>query len=151
MATVIFYEKPGCVNNTRQKKQLAAAGHRVIAKNLLTEPWQSQQLRAFFGNLPIRSWFNYSAPALKLGEIDPGRLNEQQALALMIDDPLLIRRPLLKVDNLMMTGFDQLTIDDWIGLSEVNPLQNMESCEKTLTKASGNYTQSAGIKIDYNS
>jgi hypothetical protein len=30
MATVHFYEKPGCINNTRQKKILAAAGHEVL-------------------------------------------------------------------------------------------------------------------------
>lgn len=136
MATVIFYEKPGCINNTRQKKLLIAAGHSVIAKNLLTEPWQTQELRAFFGNLPIRSWFNYSAPALKLGEVDPGRLSEQQAIALMLDNPLLIRRPLIKVGDQMMTGFDQHIVDDWIGLAEVNPLQDMESCAKTLAQAS---------------
>ena len=37
MATITFYEKPGCINNTRQKKLLEAAGHQVVAKNLLTE------------------------------------------------------------------------------------------------------------------
>ncbi|MBI1424317.1 MAG: hypothetical protein GC149_12685 [Gammaproteobacteria bacterium] len=39
MAEIVFYEKPGCGNNTRQKALLAAAGHHVIARNLLTEPW----------------------------------------------------------------------------------------------------------------
>jgi len=48
MATVTFYEKPGCINNTRQKKLLAAAGHQVVALNLLTEAWQPDRLRPFF-------------------------------------------------------------------------------------------------------
>ena len=47
MATVTFYEKPGCSNNTRQKKLLAAAGHQVVAKDILTETWQAERLRAF--------------------------------------------------------------------------------------------------------
>ena len=34
MATVVFYEKPGCGNNTKQKVWLAASGHTVLAKNL---------------------------------------------------------------------------------------------------------------------
>ena len=38
MAKVIFYEKPGCANNAKQKALLAAAGHEVEARNLLTEP-----------------------------------------------------------------------------------------------------------------
>lgn len=36
MATVIFYEKPGCINNTKQKARLLAAGHEVQAHNLLS-------------------------------------------------------------------------------------------------------------------
>ena len=45
MATVIFYEKPGCGNNTKQKVWLAASGHTVLAKNLLTEKWTASRLR----------------------------------------------------------------------------------------------------------
>jgi len=71
MATVYFYEKPGCINNTRQKKLLAAADHQVVAKNLLAEAWQPERLRAFFGDMAVRDWFNYSAPAIKHGEIEP--------------------------------------------------------------------------------
>ena len=38
MATVIFYEKPGCVGNAKQKRLLADAGHEVVPRDLLTEP-----------------------------------------------------------------------------------------------------------------
>ncbi len=80
MATVYFYEKPGCINNTRQKKLLAAAGHQVVALNILTEPWQAERLRAFFGELAVRDWFNYSAPAIKHGEIEPDKLIRTRSL-----------------------------------------------------------------------
>jgi len=128
MATVTFYEKPGCINNTRQKKLLAAAGHQVVALNLLTEPWQEDRLRAFFGELSVRNWFNYSAPPLKYGEIDPDKLSEQQALALMLHNPLLIRRPLMQVGDSLMAGFDQQAVDKWIGLKETGVQQGIESC-----------------------
>ncbi|WP_262963987.1 ArsC/Spx/MgsR family protein [Methylobacter psychrophilus] len=136
MATVTFYEKPGCINNTRQKKLLAAAGHQVIAKNLLTENWQTERLRAFFGALAVRNWFNYSAPAIKNGEIDPDNLTEQEAIALMLKNPLLIRRPLMQVGNRFMTGFDQQTVDSWIGLSEIEITPDLESCPRTLAELS---------------
>ena len=131
MATVTFYEKPGCINNTRQKKLLAAAGHQVIAKNLLTEHWQTERLRAFFGVLAVRDWFNYSAPAIKHGEIDPEAISEQEALALMLENPLLIRRPLMQVGDSLMAGFDQQAVDNWIGLSESEVISDLESCPKT--------------------
>ncbi|MDO9160731.1 MAG: ArsC/Spx/MgsR family protein [Methylococcaceae bacterium] len=136
MATITFYEKPGCVNNTRQKKLLAAAGHQVLAKNLLTENWQPERLRAFFGDMAVRDWFNYSAPAIKHGEIDPEQLTEQQALALMLETPLLIRRPLMQVGDRLLAGFDQQVVDNWIGLTEIETTTDLESCPKSLAQTS---------------
>lgn len=136
MATVYFYEKPGCINNTRQKKLLAAAGHEVVALNLLTEAWQPDRLRPFFGKLAVRNWFNYSAPAIKHGEIEPENLTEPEALALMLKNPLLIRRPLMQVGDNLMAGFDQYAVDDWIGLKETQTYQDIESCPRTLAQAS---------------
>lgn len=130
MATVYFYEKPGCINNTRQKKLLAAAGHQVVALNLLTEPWHADRLRVFFGELAVRDWFNYSAPSLKYGEIDPDNLSEREALALMLENPLLIRRPLMQVGDSLMAGFDQQAVDNWIGLKEIGTGQDLESCPR---------------------
>jgi nitrogenase-associated protein len=136
MATVFFYEKPGCINNTRQKKLLTAAGHQVLAKNLLTESWQPERLRAFFDKLAVRDWFNYSAPAIKYGEIEPDKLTEQEALALMLENPLLIRRPLMQVGDNLMAGFDQQAVDNWIGLTEIGVTSDMESCPRTLAQPS---------------
>jgi nitrogenase-associated protein len=136
MAIVYFYEKPGCINNTRQKKLLTAAGHQVVALNLLTEPWQKDRLRTFFGDLAVRDWFNYSAPALKYGELEPDKLTEQQAIALMLDNPLLIRRPLMQVGDSVMAGFDQQAVEDWIGLTEIEAHQDLESCPRSLSQAS---------------
>jgi len=136
MATVTFYEKPGCINNTRQKLLLAAAGHQIEAKNLLTEAWQAERLRAFFSDLPVREWFNYSAPAIKHGEIEPDELNEQEALALMVESPILIRRPLMQVDDSFKAGFDQEAVDQWIGLKTFSTGRTMESCSRTPEQAS---------------
>jgi nitrogenase-associated protein len=136
MATVTFYEKPGCSNNTRQKKLLAAAGHQVVAKDILTETWQAGRLRAFFGALAVRDWFNYSAPAIKHGEIKPDTLTEQEALALMLENPLLIRRPLMQVGDDVMAGFDQQAVDNWIGLQKIETTADLESCPRTFEKAS---------------
>jgi len=133
MATVLFWEKPGCVNNTRQKKLLREAGHEVIEHNLLTEPWEAARLRRFFGTLPVAAWFNGSAPAIKQGLVLPETLDESQALALMLADPLLIRRPLMQVGERCEAGFDPARVDAWIGLKAQAELgQDLETCPRTL-------------------
>jgi nitrogenase-associated protein len=116
MTSVVFYEKPGCINNTRQKALLTKAGHRLIVRNLLLEPWTPSRLRPFFGSLPVTQWFNTTAPAIKTGLVVPQNLDAETALELMVLDPLLIRRPLIQVDNLRHVGFDLNIIDQWIGL-----------------------------------
>lgn len=130
MATVVFYEKPGCANNTKQKVSLAAAGHTVWAKNLLGEKWTPLRLRPFFGDLPVAQWFNRSAPRIHSGEIDPTRLSEDEALKLMVSDPLLIRRPLMEADGQRRAGFDAAAVHAWIGLDARVTAQDLETCGK---------------------
>lgn len=121
MATVIFYEKPGCGNNTKQKVWLAASGHTVLAKNLLIEKWTAERLRPFFGTLPVAQWFNPAAPKVTSGEINPAKFDAQTALDLMLTQPILIRRPLMDVEGDLRTGFDAQAVDAWIGLNDSQP------------------------------
>lgn len=129
MAVVEFYEKPGCINNTRQKKMLQAAGHTVEAKSLLTEVWDAEELKKYFDSLPVQEWFNTSAPDIKSGKIDPAVLDEKTALELMQQQPLLIRRPLMKVDNEYCAGFEITQVDQWLGLIE-DGTADLETCPR---------------------
>ena len=132
MKTVIFYEKPCCINNTKQKAMLVAAGHEVIARNLLKTPWTRETLRPFFGDLPVREWFNYSAHRIKVGEIMPEQLDESTALEFMLAEPLLIRRPLMQVGEVFMVGFNIEKVEAWIGLSPIdNQPQDIETCPRS--------------------
>jgi nitrogenase-associated protein len=130
MATISFWEKPGCGGNARQKALLAASGHTVIARNLLAEPWTAARLRAFFGARPVTEWFNRAAPRVKSGEVQPESLEESAALALMLEDRLLIRRPLMQVGERCEAGFDTAVVDAWVGLGPANGEVVDESCRR---------------------
>lgn len=135
MATIIFYEKPGCANNTRQKRLLMEAGHALVVHDLLQTRWEPEQLRAFFGQRPISEWFNRAAPRVKSGEIVPEALSESDALAVMLADPLLIRRPLMESGDRREAGFDPERISEWLSLAgpELNAHnpQDLERCART--------------------
>lgn len=131
MAKVIFYEKPGCASNATQKALLLSSGHQVDARDLLREPWSVSSLRPYFAEKPVREWFNMASPRVKSGEVDPDALNPQQAIVMMILDPGLIRRPLMRVGDHCECGFDAAAIDRWIGLTpqteEVSDLCAMDA------------------------
>ena len=131
MATIVFYEKPGCGNNTKQKVWLAASGHTVLPKNLLIEKWTAEKLRPFFGEMPVSEWFNQAAPSVKSGEIDPAAYTEEEALAMMVEQPLLIRRPLMDIEGELRAGFDADAVRAWIGLNDAKPAGDIEACPKS--------------------
>lgn len=132
MAQVIFFEKPGCINNARQKKILRHAGHNVIAIDLIKYEWNSSLLLNYFSALPVPGWFNKSAPKIKSGEIIPDNLTREQAIELILEDPVLIRRPLLKAGNEYKVGFDYEAVNQWIGLNEniAEYSTDLESCTR---------------------
>ena len=128
MAKIIFYEKPGCGGNARQKALLAAAGHELEVRDLLSHPWTAEELREFFGTRPVAEWFNRSAPRVKSGAIVPEAMEAETALAAMLADPLLIRRPLLESNGRREAGFDTALIAAWLGPL---PMENVgEGCPK---------------------
>jgi nitrogenase-associated protein len=117
MVDIVFFEKPGCSGNARQKGLLIAAGHRLEVRDLLAWPWTTEALRPFFTQRPIVEWFNPMAPRVRAGDIDPSRLSEAQAMDALLASPLLIRRPLMQVGDERRCGFDPVEVDRWIGLT----------------------------------
>jgi hypothetical protein len=96
---------------------LEAAGHEVVA----TESWTAERLRKFFGAMPVASWFNTAAPRVKSSEIDPMNMAASAALALMVAEPLLIRRPLLEVEAQRCAGFEDALVTLLLGDGKVTP------------------------------
>ena len=121
MTQVLFYEKPGCAGNLRQKRLLARSGHTIEARDLLAEGWTPARLLPFLADRPVAEWFNPASPRVRSGEIQPARLDAEQALAALCADPLLIRRPLMAAEGTCVAGFDEAFLARWIGLAADAP------------------------------
>lgn len=117
MAHIIFWEKPGCQGNARQKQILLASGHELEVRDLLSEPWTTESLSRFFGERPVAQWFNPSNPRVKSGEQDPAAIEAEAALAMMVAEPLLIVRPLMQVGQERLAGFEVQQVHNWVGLA----------------------------------
>ncbi|EWY36219.1 hypothetical protein N825_29285 [Skermanella stibiiresistens SB22] len=126
MAEVLFYAKPDDTANAKQKTQLEAAGHTVIARDLLSEPWTPETLRPYFNDRPVEEWFNRFAPAVRSKAVVPAELDEAAAIEVLIKDPDLIRRPLIQVGDRREVGYDPTTLNAWISLV---PVSDGMSCE----------------------
>ena len=126
MKLIIFYEKPGCVTNQKQKTSLRHAGCMVIVRSLLDHQMTPEELSTYLEKRPVDEWFNPNAPAVKRGEVDPASYTKEEALDLLFHQPILIRRPLISVDGHRMCGFDKTVIEGILGVSL--DLERAEAC-----------------------
>ena len=131
MKLIIFYEKPGCVTNARQKKSLQKSGFVLIEKNLLDHGMSHEELLTYLEKRPVCEWFNSNAPAIKKKQIIPDTYTQEEALSLLHDNPILIRRPLLSVDGHRMCGFDKSVIEDILGVRL--DIEQEEKCASDTT------------------
>lgn len=118
MAKIIFYEKPGCINNTKQKELLRLAGHWVDEKDLVSHPWTEPELLNFFDRLDVKDWFNPNAPDVYNGVVNPYDFTRSGALKALLENHLLIKRPLLIIDEDYIVGFDKDYLESRIGLKQ---------------------------------
>jgi nitrogenase-associated protein len=142
MTHLVFFEKPGCGGNARQRALLEAAGHTLERCNLLTAHWTPERLLDFLGPLPVAQWFNRAAPRVKCGEVVPEQLDIVAGLALLLAEPLLIRRPLMQRvdDGASLVGFDLAEVERFVGLGTgtgPRPMQaSLEGCAAIAPRVS---------------
>jgi nitrogenase-associated protein len=116
MAHITYFTKLGCITSAKQVDLLRQSGHEVDVRDLLAHQWQPEELLTYFGDLPVKLWFNPNSPRVKSGELNPSDYDSAAALQLMMTDHLLIRRPLMESDGIRMCGFDPAKVHAWVGL-----------------------------------
>ena len=124
-----FWEKPGCQGNRRQQAVLREQGIEVRVHDLLSHAWTARELRPFFGDKPVEQWFNDSAPAVRSGKTDIGDIDVDTALLLMVNDPILIRRPLLQLGELKQSGFEAGPVLEALGIT-LDDDSDLQSCPR---------------------
>ena len=132
MSAVVFYEKPGCLTNARQKALLERCGCKLIVRDLLSESWTRSSLLAFLEKTPVEDWFNPAAPRIRAGEIDPAALDTDSAMLLLLSDPILIRRPLLATEFGKTAGFDNSEILAALGVRADSIEAQYRTCSKPV-------------------
>lgn len=129
MKLVVFYEKPYCAANAKQKEILRLSGCTLIERNLLEHGLERESLRSFFSGKKVSEWFNPAAPAIKNGLVRPETLSEAEAMELLMSDAILIRRPLMIIGREKLCGFDPAKVAELLD-RYVAPMPKVNCMEK---------------------
>ena len=128
-----FYEKTGCSGNAKQKELLKSHNISFSVKSLLDTSWSKETLSEFFKGLETKDIFNPFAPQIRDKEIDISKLSKDEAINLMIKNPILIKRPLLDINGVKICGFDIEKINELLNTNidtnkKLNTCSSSDSC-----------------------
>ena len=128
-----FYEKTGCSGNAKQKELLKNHNISFSVKSLLDTKWSKETLSQFFEGLDVNEIFNPFAPQIRDKEIDITKLSKEEAINLMIKNPILIKRPLLDINGVKICGFDIEKINKLLNVNidtnkKLNTCSSSDSC-----------------------
>lgn len=106
---MLFVCYPKCSTCRKAKAWLDARGASVTERDIKTDNPTAEELRAWYrrSGLPLKRFFNTSGlqyKALGLKDRLPSMTEEEQ-LALLATDGMLVRRPLLVADDFVLVGF----------------------------------------------
>ncbi|ADY55330.1 ArsC family protein [Syntrophobotulus glycolicus DSM 8271] len=102
---------PKCTTCQKARKWLDEQGIAYEARDIKTDNPSFEELKAWFAasGLPLRKFFNTSGllyKSLKLKEKLPS-MSEEEQLKLLATDGMLVKRPLLISDGLVLAGFKE--------------------------------------------
>jgi nitrogenase-associated protein len=126
---VSFYGKSGCKGNARQIEQLKQAGYVLQVIDILAKDWDVETLPKFFNGEAPHACVNTRAPQITSGAFKPDELNSADLLQAMVQDPILIKRPLLFFRGEFACGFDHPLVKELLDEEPVDyECQQNDTC-----------------------
>ena len=118
MKRFTLFTKAGCSTCIKAKQLLMANGVHFTERDIFKHPLTEKELRALCGERPLSALFSSRSPSAKaLGLLDR-ELGEQELLAHMLQEPRLIRRPLVTRGEELLIGYDEERLRAMLQLQE---------------------------------
>ena len=78
---------------------LSQADVGLTSRDFFEDRFSEEELRGLFGDRPVSDFFSWTSPSFRKLGVSRDSLSDDELLALMLDQPRLIRRPLVVVDG----------------------------------------------------
>ena len=82
-------------------------GVELEERDFFADPLSDQELRDIIGNRPASQIFSWNSPSFKKLGVTRESLDDDRLIHLMLDEPRLIRRPLVQVGGEVFVGTDE--------------------------------------------
>ena len=82
------------------------AGLEVEERDFFQDPFSEEELRALIGDRSPADIFSWKSPSFRKLDIDRDSLDDDRMIALMLEEPRLIRRPITAIGDTLVIGAD---------------------------------------------
>ena len=82
------------------------AGLEVEERDFFQDPFSEAELRALIGARSPADIFSWKSPSFRKLGIDRDSLDDDRMIALMLEEPRLIRRPVTAIGDTLIVGAD---------------------------------------------
>ena len=90
-------------------------GVELEERDFFADPLSEQELRDLIGNRPVSQVFSWNSLSFKKLGVTREDLDDDRLIQLMLDEPRLIRRPLVQVGGEVFVGTDKAAIERALG------------------------------------
>ena len=108
---MLFLEYPPCSTCKKAKKWLDDQGIRYPARHIKEQNPSYEELKAWYekSGLPLKKFFNTSGLVYKSLELKDKlpTMTEEEQLRLLATDGMLVKRPLVVLEDAVLTGFKE--------------------------------------------
>ena len=116
---MLFLQYPPCSTCQKAKKWLDGRGITYTDRNIKEQNPSYEELKAWYkkSGLPLKKFFNTSGlkyKSLNLKDRLP-TMTEEEQLRLLASDGMLVKRPLVITEHMVLTGFRE---NQWESLSK---------------------------------
>ena len=84
-------------------------------RDFFKDRFDADELRGLLGGIRVSDAFAWNSPSFKDLGLTASELDDGRMLELMIQEPRLIRRPLVSVDGRLVIGASQRTLEEALG------------------------------------
>ena len=75
-------------------------------RDFFTNPFNESELRDIIGVHSPTDIFSWKSPSFRKLKVDSDSLDDEQMISLMLNQPRLIRRPLVTIEDRLIVGVD---------------------------------------------
>jgi len=78
----------------------------IKERDFFKEPFTREEIKALLPGKPVSEMFSFRSPSFKELGIDQAKLKDDELINMMLKEPRLIRRPIVKIGKNVYFGAD---------------------------------------------